>query len=167
MSRQSRATPRSSKKIHPRLATAESAASGSLTPRSQTFNKTVDNYRPADMFNHMAEHQAQLDLVFRALGDHTRRAMLQRLAKGEHTVSELAAPYRMSLAAASKHIQTLERAGLVKRTVRGRIHYCRIDPRPLARADDWLRGYERLWDTRIERLVELLRHPDNEPSDTE
>jgi DNA-binding transcriptional ArsR family regulator len=111
--------------------------------------------------------QARLDLVFRALSDHTRRAMVERLAKGELTVSELAAPYRMSLAAASKHIQTLERAGLVKRTVRGRIHYCRIDPRPLERADDWLRAYERLWDTRIGRLAELLRHPDNNPSDPE
>ncbi len=110
------------------------------------------------------QRAARLDQVFRALGDHTRRAMLQRLAAREHTVSELAAPYRMSLAAASKHIQSLERAGLVKRTVRGRTHYVRIDPRPLAQADDWLRGYEKLWDTRIERLVELLRHPDNEPA---
>ena len=113
----------------------------------------------------MVEHrQARLDLVFRALGDHTRRAMLERLARGEQTVGELAAPYDMSLAAASKHIQTLERAGLVKRTKRGRIHYVRIDPRPLERADHWLRAYERLWDTRIERLVDLLRHPDNDPS---
>ena len=115
----------------------------------------------------MVEHTQRLDLVFRALGDHTRRAMLERLAKGEQTVGELAAPHRMSLAAASKHIQALERAGLLKRTVRGRTHYCRIDPRPLERADDWLRGYERLWDTRLERLADLLRHPDNNPSDTE
>jgi DNA-binding transcriptional ArsR family regulator len=114
----------------------------------------------------MVEHHrpSRLDLVFRALADHTRRGMLQQLATQEQTVGELAAPYRMSLAAASKHIKTLERAGLVKRTVRGRIHYCRIDPRPLARADEWLRGYERLWDTRIDRLVELLRHPENDPS---
>jgi DNA-binding transcriptional ArsR family regulator len=118
------------------------------------------------MFNHMVEQNERLDLVFRALGDRTRRAMLERLAKGEQTVGDLAAPYRMSLAAASKHIQVLERAGLVRRTVRGRIHYCRIDPRPLGRADDWLRGYERLWDTRIERLSELLRHPDNEPTES-
>lgn len=115
----------------------------------------------------MVEQQAHLDIVFRALGDRTRRAMLERLAKGEQTVGELAAPHRMSLAAASKHIQTLEKAGLVRRTVRGRIHYCRIDPRPLERADDWLRAYERLWDTRIERLAKLLRHPDNEPSPSE
>jgi DNA-binding transcriptional ArsR family regulator len=119
------------------------------------------------IFNDMVKRSQGLDLVFRALGDHTRRAMLARLAQSEQTVGELAAPYRMSLAAASKHIQTLERAGLVKRTVRGRIHYCRIDPRPLERADDWLRSYERLWDTRIERLVELLRHPDHDPSDSE
>ena len=132
-----------------------------------SFNQTVDKFEIGNIFNRMVEHQqARLDLVFRALSDQTRRAMLERLAKGEHTVGELASPYRMSLAAASKHIQTLERAGLVKRTVRGRIHYCRIDPRPLAKADDWLRGYERLWDTRIERLVELLRHPDNDPSDS-
>ena len=115
----------------------------------------------------MVKRSQSLDLVFRALGDPTRRTMLERLAQREQTVGELAAPYRMSLAAASKHIQALERAGLVKRTVRGRIHYCRIDPRPLARADDWLRHYERLWDTRIERLVALLRHPDNDPSDSD
>ena len=115
----------------------------------------------------MVEQRAiPISSVFRALGDDTRRGMLSRLAKGEHTVTELAAPYRMSLAAASKHIQKLERAGLVKRTVRGRIHYVRIDPRPLAQADDWLREYEKLWDTRIERLAELLRHPDNEPVST-
>lgn len=115
----------------------------------------------------MVKHSGGLDHVFRALGDPTRRGMLERLARGEQTVGELAAPYRMSLAAASKHIQTLERAGLVRRTVRGRVHYCRIDPRPLESADGWLRSYERLWDTRIERLVEMLRHPDNDPSDSE
>jgi DNA-binding transcriptional ArsR family regulator len=114
----------------------------------------------------MVEQLDRLDLVFRALGDKTRRAMLTRLAKGEQTVGELAAPHDMSLAAASKHIQALEKAGLVKRTVRGRIHYCRIDPRPLERADDWLRDYERLWDTRIDRLKEMLRHPENPPSDS-
>jgi DNA-binding transcriptional ArsR family regulator len=126
------------------------------------LNRRVDNQPAARIFNHMVDQQARLDRLFHALGDRTRRAMLERLAKGEHTVGELAAPYRMSLAAASKHIQTLEKVGLVKRTVRGRIHYCRIDPRPLERADDWLRGYQRLWDTRIDRLTELLRHPDND-----
>ena len=114
----------------------------------------------------MVDEPARLDLVFRALGDATRRGMLERLARREHTVGELARPYRMSLASASKHIKTLERAGLVTRTVRGRTHYCRIDPRPLSKADEWLRGYERLWDTRLERLAALLRHPDNSEDDT-
>jgi DNA-binding transcriptional ArsR family regulator len=131
-----------------------------MTPH--TINHTIDNLRRGNTFNHMVDNQeARLDIVFRALGDRTRRHMLQRLSRGEHTVSELAEPYDISLAAASKHIQSLERAGLVRRTVRGRIHYVRIDPRPLERADDWLRAYEKLWDTRIERLIELLRHPDN------
>jgi DNA-binding transcriptional ArsR family regulator len=108
------------------------------------------------------QHPARLDLVFRALGDATRRAMLQQLATGERTVSELAEPYRMSLASASKHLKTLERAGLVHRTVRGRTHFCRINPQPLARADAWLRSYEKLWDLRLARLTELLRHPERE-----
>jgi DNA-binding transcriptional ArsR family regulator len=67
-----------------------------------------------------AQTLRQLDVVFRALGDHSRRAMLERLATGEQTVGELAAPYRMSLAAASKHIQTLERAGLAASRSSGR-----------------------------------------------
>ncbi len=76
------------------------------------FNPMVDDTPTVHIFNHMVEDKhARLDLVFRALGDHTRRSMLERLARREQTVGELAAPYRMSLAAASKHIQTLERAG--------------------------------------------------------
>jgi DNA-binding transcriptional ArsR family regulator len=142
-------------------------ADDSASAKDENSTKGLTVVALATIFNHMVDQTSRLDLVFRALGDPTRRTMLERLAKGEQTVSDLAAPYRMSLAAASKHIQTLEKAGLVKRTVRGRIHYCRIDPRPLERADDWLRGYERLWDTRIERLKEMLRHPDNDPSDSE
>jgi DNA-binding transcriptional ArsR family regulator len=113
----------------------------------------------------MVEYSSSLDQVFRALGDTTRRAMLQRLAGREHTVGELAEPFAMSLASASKHIKMLERAGLVTRRVRGRIHYCRLNPKPLAKADEWLRTYERLWDLRLARLEELLRHPgdDTEP----
>jgi DNA-binding transcriptional ArsR family regulator len=87
--------------------------------------------------------------------------MLKRLAVREHTVGELAEPYEMSLASASKHVKALERAGLVKRRVRGRIHYCRLNPQPLAKADEWLRSYEELWDLRLARLESLLRHPDD------
>ncbi len=88
--------------------------------------------------------------------------MLRRLAAQEHTVGELAEPFKMSLAAASKHVKTLEDAGLVRRTVRGRTHFCRLNPRPLAEADDWLRSYERLWTKRLGALEALLRHPEKE-----
>ncbi len=110
----------------------------------------------------MVERSQHLDRVFRALGDPTRRAMLRRLAAQEHTVGELAEPFKMSLAAASKHVKALEHAGLVRRTVRGRTHYCRLNPKPLAEADDWLRAYERLWNKRLEALEALLRHPEKE-----
>jgi DNA-binding transcriptional ArsR family regulator len=104
----------------------------------------------------------RLDHVFQALTDPTRRHMLRSLAARERTVSELAEPFRMSLAAASKHVKVLERAGLVRRTVQGRTHFCRIDPRPLSDAADWLRFYERLWGERLDALEALLRHPDKE-----
>jgi DNA-binding transcriptional ArsR family regulator len=110
----------------------------------------------------MVVHSRDLDLVFRALGDPTRRAMLRRLSRREHTVGELAEPFRMSLAAASKHVRTLEQAGLVRREIRGRTHFCQIDPRPLAEADEWLRSYERLWSKRLAALEALLRHPSRE-----
>ena len=110
----------------------------------------------------MVEQSTALDRVFHALADPTRRAMLRRLAAQERTVSELAEPFRMSLAAASKHVRTLESAGLVRRTVRGRQHFCRLNPQPLAQADDWLRSYERLWTQRLAALEALLRHPEKE-----
>ena len=111
----------------------------------------------------MVEQQSvHLDSVFHALADPTRRAMLHSLAQGEHTVTELAEPFRMSLAAASKHVKTLERAGLVRRTVQGRTHLCRLDPEPLAEAQDWLRFYERFWNERLDNLAALFAPPDKE-----
>jgi len=109
----------------------------------------------------MVELNAQrLDNIFHALGDATRRQMLRDLARGERTVSQLAEPYEMSLAAASKHIKALERAGLVRREVRGRTHHCRLEPGPLASAHDWLTFYERFWTARLDRLEQLLREED-------
>lgn len=104
----------------------------------------------------MVEYQ-NLDGVFHALSDGTRRAMLRRLAGGERTVSELAEPFAMSLAAASKHVKVLERAGLVKRKVEGRTHWCQIEARPLGKAADWLGFYERFWNDRLDRLEQELR----------
>ena len=109
----------------------------------------------------MVELQApQLDSVFHALGDATRRQMLRELAAGERTVTQLAQPFAMSLAAASKHIKALENAGLIRREVRGRTHMCRLEPGPLARADEWLRYYERFWTGRLDALEQLLRNDD-------
>ena len=102
----------------------------------------------------------QLDCVFHALGDATRRRMLRELASGERTVSQLAKPFAMSLAAASKHIKALENAGLIHREVRGRTHLCRLAPGPLATAHEWLGFYERLWTDRLDALDRLLRQDD-------
>jgi DNA-binding transcriptional ArsR family regulator len=101
-----------------------------------------------------------LDAVFRALGDPTRRSMLRRLAGGERTVSELAEPFRMSLAGASKHIKILERAGLVKRTIDGRTHFCRADPQPLLAAEEWLDTHRRFWSERLDALARVLEEDD-------
>jgi DNA-binding transcriptional ArsR family regulator len=98
-----------------------------------------------------------LDTVFHALGDATRRQMLRELAGGERTVGQLAGPFDISLAAASKHIKALESAGLIRREVRGRTHVCRLDAGPLAGANEWLIYYERFWSQSLDRLDALLR----------
>jgi DNA-binding transcriptional ArsR family regulator len=108
------------------------------------------------------QSSARLDRVFHALTDPTRRQMLRSLASRERTISELAEPFSMSLAAASKHVKTLEAAGLVRRTVQGRTHFCRLDPRPLAGAHEWLQFYERFWGARLDALEALLRHPEKD-----
>ncbi|MER8548431.1 MULTISPECIES: metalloregulator ArsR/SmtB family transcription factor [unclassified Mesorhizobium] len=102
----------------------------------------------------------KMDAVFHALGDATRRHMLRDLADGEKTVSQLAEPFAMSLAAASKHIKALENAGLIRREVRGRTHLCRLAPGPLASAHQWLSFYERFWTGRLDVLERLLREED-------
>jgi DNA-binding transcriptional ArsR family regulator len=115
----------------------------------------------------MVEEMAGMDAVFHALAHGARRDMLSRLSDGELTVGQLAAPLTMSLAAASKHIQVLERAGLVRRTVDGRRHVCRLESAPLASATAWLRFYERHWEQRLDALEGLFRTdpaPDEETS---
>jgi DNA-binding transcriptional ArsR family regulator len=102
----------------------------------------------------------QLNSIFHALGDATRRQMLRELSGGERSVSQLAEPFAISLAAASKHIKALENAGLIRREVRGRTHVCRLDPGPLASAFEWLGFYERFWTERLDLLDQLLREDD-------
>lgn len=109
---------------------------------------------------------SSLGPIFHALSDETRRQMLVALADGERTVSALAEPFAMSLAAASKHIKVLEFAGLIQREVQGRTHICRLDPGPLASAHEWLGFYERFWTDRLNVLDRLLREADKRPSST-
>ena len=107
----------------------------------------------------------RLDDIFHALADPTRREMVRRLARGEHTVGALAEPFRMSLAAASKHLKVLERSGLVNRRIEGRTHYCRLNAEPLSEAERWLRKYERFWSERMDALEALLREEAEKPPD--
>ena len=109
------------------------------------------------ILNHMVEKPTGINAVFHALANEARREMIERLASGDLTVGQLAEPLTMSLAAASKHVQVLERAGMVHRTIDGRRHVCRLEPGPLASAYKWLRFYERFWNERLDALVGLLQ----------
>ncbi len=100
--------------------------------------------------------ERNLDRVFHALADPTRRALLDRLAAGEATVGRLAEPLPLSFAAVSKHLGVLERAGLVTREAQGRQRVCRIDPAALNDALAWLEFHERFWNGRLDALDALV-----------
>ncbi|MBU1618494.1 MAG: metalloregulator ArsR/SmtB family transcription factor [Gammaproteobacteria bacterium] len=103
---------------------------------------------------------AQLDAVFHALADPTRRAIIARLAQAPCGISELAAPFDMTLAAISKHIKVLEGAGLLLRSIEGRNHTCRLDTGPMVGGMEWLRHYETFWNQRLDALVTALNAED-------
>src|SRR3954470_3394261 len=98
----------------------------------------------------------QLDTTFAALSDPTRRAIVERLADGEASVTELAAPFAMSLPAVSKHLKVLERAGLISRSRDAQWRPCRLEPEPLKETTDWLEQYRRFWDESFDRLDAYL-----------
>jgi DNA-binding transcriptional ArsR family regulator len=95
--------------------------------------------------------------VFAALADPTRRAILARLATGEATVNELAAPFPISMQAISKHLNVLERVGLIVRTKDAQWRRCKLDPAPLRDIAQWVEQYRRLWDERYDALDDYLR----------
>src|SRR5438093_13234503 len=97
-----------------------------------------------------------LDLAFAALADPTRRAIVQRLAKGAVRVTDLAQPFEMSLNAVSQHVKVLERAGLVRRTRAGREHQIALDPEPTRRIAGWASRYQRFWGDRLDKPVQFL-----------
>jgi DNA-binding transcriptional ArsR family regulator len=99
----------------------------------------------------------QLDVVFGALADPTRRAILARLASGDATVTELAAPFAMSMPAVSKHLKVLERAGLISRGRNAQQRPCRLEAAPLASIAEWVQTYRRFWEGSFDRLDEHLQ----------
>lgn len=106
----------------------------------------------------------QLSLTFAALADPTRRAILARLSQGEATVTELAAPFDISLPAVSRHLKVLERAGLISRERRAQSRPCKLEPAALEAAGHWLRGQREAWEAGMERLDELLRAAGDQPN---
>ncbi len=97
-----------------------------------------------------------LDATFAALADPTRRAILARLADGEATVTELAAPFDMSQPAISKHLKVLERAGLISRGREAQRRPRKLEPRPLAEATEWIERYRKIWEANYKRLDAVL-----------
>jgi DNA-binding transcriptional ArsR family regulator len=107
-----------------------------------------------------------LSATLSALADPTRRAILARLATGEATVGELAAPFAMSLPAVSKHLRVLERAGLITRGREAQWRPCRLSPEPLRDLSAWLETYRRHWEARFDRLESYLAEVQRDPGTT-
>ena len=106
----------------------------------------------------------QLNLTFAALADPTRRAILARLCAGEASVLELAEPFAMTQPAISKHLKVLERAGLISRGRDAQRRPCRLEARPLAEANDWLKDYRRLWENSFRKLDAVLQEMKSSPA---
>ena len=104
---------------------------------------------------------SRLNQVFHALADPTRRSILRTIATRERTVGEIAEPYRVSLAAVSKHLKVLERAKLIAREKRGSFQFVRLNPEPLKAADRWLAYYERYWSHQLDNLQKVLDRQDS------
>ena len=101
--------------------------------------------------------QRELNRTFAALADPTRRRLLEHLAGGDHCVTDLARPCRMSLPAVSKHLRVLENAGLVRRKRDGRVHRMRLEARPMQQAQAWLEEYRTFWEASFDRLDDYLK----------
>ena len=103
--------------------------------------------------------ETHLDLAFSALADPTRRAILGRLLEGDASVAELAAPFELSVRAISKHVAVLEAAGLLTKSSLAQKRLSRIQKEPLLEIDQWLDGYRALWESRFDKMEDLLRRP--------
>ena len=108
----------------------------------------------------MPGHKAAVHRVFHALGDPTRRVMVERLSQGPCSVSQLAEPLKMTLAAVVQHLQILEQSGLVRSEKTGRVRTCRIEAAGLTLAEQWIRDRRAVWETRLDKLGDLLEEED-------
>jgi DNA-binding transcriptional ArsR family regulator len=115
------------------------------------------------ILNLMVQYQSQLDQAFAALADPTRRGILERLGRGEATVTELAEPFEMSLTGLKKHVQVLEQAELVTTEKVGRARRCRLGPRRLDDLEGWIESYRRTLEKRLDRLGEFLEQTKGDP----
>jgi len=109
------------------------------------------------MFNHMVEYSTQLDTIFRSLADPIRRDILQSVIDRDRTISELAARYDISFAAVSKHVKVLEHARLIRKRKEGRAYMVALEPATLKQADEYLERYRRMWESRYDKLDQLLK----------
>jgi DNA-binding transcriptional ArsR family regulator len=112
----------------------------------------------------MLHDTVQLDLMFQALADPTRRIMVDRLSRGPASVSELARPFDMSLAAVVQHLQLLEASGLVRTEKTGRVRTARIEPQALRVAEQWIAERRRGWERRLDRLGDYLAQQPQDPN---
>ena len=125
--------------------------------------KPIDS-RPADLLlNTMLNQQPNLDLMFQALADPTRRAMIDRLSRGPASVSELAKPFAMSLPAVVQHLAALENSGLVSSQKIGRVRTVQIQPDALSLAEQWINDRRTMWGKRLDRLGDFLAETADEP----
>jgi DNA-binding transcriptional ArsR family regulator len=104
---------------------------------------------------------SQMDAIFMALSDATRRGMIRRLSRGTATIGELGRPYRISKPAVTKHVKVLERAGLIRRERDGRLHRCTLNPGPMQEAEAWIERHRKFWEGRLDALARYVEdtHP--------
>ena len=119
-------------------------------------NVAIDRPQPWRHIGNRMVTNHRLDLTFAALADPTRRAILARLATGDATVGDLAAPFRVSRPAISKHLRVLERAGLVQRAREGRVSRCELDAAPMREAAEWIETYRAFWSGQLDSLKRYI-----------
>src|SRR5277367_6457695 len=141
------------------------AARASLTPSPNAQLATTNScqWPRRVIVKHMLNQPIALDRIFLALADPTRRGMVERLARGPASVSELAQPLAMSLPAVLQHLQVLEASGLIRSAKTGRVRTCRIQPAALRTAESWIARRRTGWERRLDRLGDYLAAQDNQP----